>query len=212
MATQGYGPQGSGAPPPTLAGKFAPAQGYPEIIAITAIPGMTAQSQIGPPEVKFRLVDGRAWYVPPAVADEIYRLRIAPNQQFEVVKFGRMKHELRITPIQPRLNGNGAALTTPQPAATRSQQQHTTYPTPNRTPDAGPLPAWDEQNEQPAPAKTAPALTQSGRMMACFLAAIDAIAGAQTYADRRGLKVTFGPENVTSAALSCYINECKGGR
>lgn len=52
----------------------------------------------------------------------------------------------------------------------------------------------------------------SARMMGCFMAAIDAVAEAQTFADRRGLKVTFTSEDVRACALTCYINECKGVR
>lgn len=54
--------------------------------------------------------------------------------------------------------------------------------------------------------------TMQSRMMACFMAAIDAVAEAQSYADRRGLKVTFTSEDVRSCAISCYIQCGKEGR
>jgi hypothetical protein len=53
--------------------------------------------------------------------------------------------------------------------------------------------------------------SQSSKLMSCFLSAIDAVSEAQAYATRKGLGITFSSENVTSAALSCYINECKNG-
>jgi hypothetical protein len=62
------------------------------------------------------------------------------------------------------------------------------------------------------PATIAPELTESARMMSCFMAAIDAVAEAQVYATRKGLGITFSSCNITSTALSCYINECKSGR
>ena len=49
-------------------------------------------------------------------------------------------------------------------------------------------------------------------MMACFMTAIDSVAEAQQYADRRGLKVTFTSEDVRSVAISCYIQCAKEGR
>jgi hypothetical protein len=46
----------------------------------------------------------------------------------------------------------------------------------------------------------------AARLMSCYMASIDAISEAQAYADRRGLKVTFGSEDVRATAISCYIN------
>ncbi|HEV8500421.1 MAG TPA: hypothetical protein VGR63_02505 [Casimicrobiaceae bacterium] len=45
----------------------------------------------------------------------------------------------------------------------------------------------------------------AARLMSCYMASIDAISEAQAYADRRGLKVTFGPEDVRATAISAYI-------
>jgi hypothetical protein len=51
----------------------------------------------------------------------------------------------------------------------------------------------------------------SSKLMACFMSALDAVNEAQTYARNKGIGITFSSDNVTSAALSCYINECRNG-
>jgi hypothetical protein len=52
-----------------------------------------------------------------------------------------------------------------------------------------------------APAKP----TAAHQLMGSFMAAIDAIAEAQAYCDRRGLKVTFTSEDVRATAISAFI-------
>lgn len=181
--------------------KFNPTLGLPEIVAIAALPGQTRQSQFGGPEVMFQLTDGRPWYVPSAVADEIYKARINPRQQIEVMKVGRMKHELRITPLQAHLGGPGAVVkTTPDPAAARTEQQQQ-YKSPNHTAPPAEHPAPPNTTMRPAAACMASAM----------MAAVDAIIETQAYATRKGLGLTFGEESIRAIGLSIYINECKGG-
>lgn len=60
----------------------------------------------------------------------------------------------------------------------------------------------------PGAARITPA---AARLCASFMAAIDAVGEAQTYADRRGLKITFTSEDVRSTAISCYISACREG-
>jgi hypothetical protein len=50
------------------------------------------------------------------------------------------------------------------------------------------------------------------RMMGSLAAAIDAIAEAQDYATRKGLRITFTGEDVRAVANCLYIDACKGGR
>ena len=124
MATTAYTPQNGTAQRP---GKFNPAQGLPEIVAIATLPGEMKTSEFGPPEVRFQLTDGRPWYVQQMTADEI-NARIAPHQQFEVLKFGRNKTDLRITPL---------------PANLGYRLQHTSlhrHPSPPRLRRGSPLP------------------------------------------------------------------------
>jgi hypothetical protein len=181
MSTQPYTPQPGGLP---RNGKFAPTLNAPEIIAIAAIPGEMAPSEFGPSEVRYRLVDGRSWYVPQIIADEL-NARVAARQQFEVLRFGRGKTDLRIVPLPP------FEAPAPPPA----------YVAPPAQPPA-----------QTSAAPVAP-VAQPSKLMACFMQAIDAVAESQTYADRRGLKVTFTSEDVRAVAISCWI-ACsrEGGR
>lgn len=182
---------------PGAAGKFNPTMGLAEIVAIANIPGETAQSNFGGPEVKFRLVDGRAWYVPPAIADEIYRARIAPRQQIEVLKVGRAKHEMRIVGLQANLSGNGAALTTPQPEALRRTEEQANYTSPNNT---------------PAPATIAPTTTTGGKLLAAYMLSIDTLLESQTYAKRKGLELAITCEDVRCLAATIYIDSKGGSR
>jgi hypothetical protein len=46
--------------------------------------------------------------------------------------------------------------------------------------------------------------------MACFMAAIDAVAEAQTYCGRKGLGITFNSEDIRATAISCWIS-CRDG-
>jgi len=178
MATQMQQPQTNG----TRNGKFVPTQGIAEIIALAAVPGEMAPSEFGPSEVRYRLTDGRTWYVPQVIADEV-NIRIAARQQFEVLKFGRNKTDLRLTPL-PAFQ---------QPAA--------------------PPPAPVPPPVAPPPSAAAPAATAvTSKLMGCFMAAIDSIREAQAYADRSGLKVTFTSEDVRSTAIACWISACKEGR
>jgi hypothetical protein len=178
MSTQPYSPQPGALP---RSGKFTPAQGAAEIVAIAAIPGEMAPSEFGPSEVRYRLVDGRSWYVPQIIADEL-NARVAPRQQFEVLRFGRGKTDLRIVPLPPfEAPAPPPAQLAPQPPA------------------------------QPPMQTNAAPVAQPSKLMACFMQAIDAVAESQTYADRRGLKVTFTSEDVRAVAISCWIDSCRNG-
>jgi hypothetical protein len=190
MATA-YTPQ-PGAPPAFP--KFEPSY-VPEIIAFANLPGEPAPSIKGAPQVKFRLLNGRPWYAEISTADEIYRLGIVPRQQVEVVKFGRMKHEVRVTPLDAHSglsqNGTGTAPPAPVPNSHYTSPQHNPPP---------PAPA-DPEGMRPAAACMASAM----------MAAVDAAIETQAYAQRKGLGVTFSEESIRCIGLSIYISACKGG-
>jgi hypothetical protein len=206
LSTQAYYAQPGAPPPAARPAKFSPIQGLAEIIAISQIPGENAPSQIGGPEVKFRLVDGRAWYVPPAVADDIYRQRIQPRQQIEVLKFGRMKHEVRIVGLQANL-GNGSAPSPPhQPADV--QQDTTAYRSPNNTP---PPVAWPADEHQQLASAPAPPLTISGRLWGAYMVAVDTLLETKAYAQRKGLALEVKCEDVRCLAATILIEQSKRG-
>jgi hypothetical protein len=49
-------------------------------------------------------------------------------------------------------------------------------------------------------------------MMAAFAVAVEALAETQSALNRRGLGITLTSDNLTSCALSIFINNCKEGR
>lgn len=70
---------------------------------------------------------------------------------------------------------------------------------------------------EPAPrngqaSQDAPDSSHETAMAECFRRALDAIAEAQEYSNRKALGIAFTSDNVTSAALSAYINELREGK
>jgi hypothetical protein len=54
--------------------------------------------------------------------------------------------------------------------------------------------------------KASPVSTEAQRMMSAMCAAIDALAETQAYATKRGMGITFTPEDVRACGLTIYIN------
>jgi hypothetical protein len=206
MSTQNYAPQNGRPPRPP---KFTPQIGVPYQIAITALPGRLVASEFGPSEVVFDLTNGRPWYVPQIVADTIYGLRIQPDQLFEIMQGGKAKATIQVS----LLGAGSAAETTPptiaqtttsaaQSATSRNGYHNPAPPTPPLPPP--PVPAPPAPPAGPTPAATS-------QLMGCFMQAIDAIQEAQSYANRKGLGITFSSEDVRATAISCWIQCSKGG-
>ena len=193
----------------------------PQVIALQFAEGKVVQSTIpnSPDSVMYTLATppGARTFLPLTAAEMIRRAGIAARTPFEICKVGKDDYRIR------ELGGAGAASTAPRPVS----NNYTNSTAHNHNPDhayrdSAPL-SLNSANHSEAPApqalpslQSAPQHTpqptpQSARMMACFLAAIDAVSEAQAYAKRKGLGITFSSENVTSAALSCYINECRNG-
>jgi hypothetical protein len=173
MSTQGYAPR-----PP----KFAPAVNIPEVVAIATIPGRMVASEYGPSEVVFDLTDGRPWYVPQVIADEIYRAGIGARQQIEVTALGRKKTEVRIVPIQAPI----------QPAPDMRRASAPAY-----------VPAAPDDHQ--------PLMPVTGKFMAAYKAAIDTLVEAKVYAQRQGLAIDIRCEDVRCLAATIMI-DAKGGR
>jgi hypothetical protein len=195
MSTQYTSPQPS-FPPQARPAKFVPGL-IPEIVALAAVPGEGAPSQIGVPEVLFRLVDGRKWYVPPSVADEIYRMGIVARQQLEVTKTGRAKHEVRIVALQahlggaPVVNGAGAYANAPVPNSTT-----TSYTSGQHS-----APAQQAPPDQPVNAK----------FLAAYCVAVDVLLETKAYAQRKGLALEIHCEDIRCLAATLIIDQQKGG-
>lgn len=89
---------------------------------------------------------------------------------------------------------NESQLTTNDPAATASPR--------DRRPRVVAMPAPDGAPEVPAPSP----MQQAGQMMgACLIAAIDALAIAQEYAQQHGLKLQWNEEDVRATGASLFI-------
>jgi hypothetical protein len=173
--------------------------GKPELIALKYSKGTAYEHR-----VMFTTTDNRILYLANDDASRLEQLGIEKETQFFITLVG-------MTGKHPRYEFR--SLTAPEVMAFSPE------PLDNKSEYIGTLQTlappieWppDETCHAESVAK-APELTQSARMMACFMSAIDAVAEAQVYATRKGLGITFSSGNVTSTALSCYINECRGGR
>lgn len=183
----------------------------PEVIAIKYDTPREKTSSIAgrPADWMYTLTDGRMTYLPGKAKIAIERAGVRANQPFEIckVKRGReIEYEIRIM-------AEGAAATAPPAAAapicgttTEHSQHNGANAAPYRQPAAVPaLPPVQQQY-------TGSGEPECAVMMSCFKAALDAVNEAQVYARNKGIGITFSSDNVTSAALSCYINRCKGGR
>jgi hypothetical protein len=184
-------------------------QNVPQVIALQFSEGKIKPSSIpgNPDDMQYALATppGMTAYLPISAAEMIRRAGITARQPFEICKVG--KDDYRIN----TLNGPGRAANAP--VAESQVQGNYTNTSPNHTP-AAPPPANGNGNRPANPVAPPPdhrVTPQATKLMSCFLSAIDAVAEAQTYATRKGLGITFSSENVTSAALSCFINECRNG-
>jgi hypothetical protein len=144
------------------------------------------------------------------VLDQLRALRIAPGEPTRIVKIQTSHNGHRFHVERPNLERQlqdsitlvEAKKIKPEAVTSGAQQAgktNNTQPNGNAAPPAA------------APVTPATPNPASAKMMACFMAAIDAVSEAQAYATRKGLGITFSSENVTSAALSCYINDCRNG-
>jgi hypothetical protein len=194
MGTQNYAPQNGAPPSAPASGIFKPRVGFPEIVALAFDQGKIVTSHLdGSSQVLLTFTDGRRWYVSLFTADRIHEAGILARQQFEVTKLGRGANDWQIVPLPAHPGAASAA----SPAPTHNGNS-SGPPQPERQPAAQPAPSF---TAQPNPA--------SARMMACFLVAIDAIAEAQQNLQRRGIGITLSGDNITSAALSCYISQMR---
>jgi hypothetical protein len=164
-------------------------------LTLTSLEPKDTPSQFGP-EMVFQSTDGPVYlsvFAANQVAKELDELAIRPGDPINIVRRGNSFKVMRGGPPAPPVagspvwsapNGNGGG---------------------NHAGNGPGAPAGSG-----TPGTGIPATTQ--KLMACFMSALEAVAEAQAFASRKGLGITFTSDNVTSAALSCYINECKGGR
>jgi len=177
--------------------------GVPRTLGFKA-PGKNVPSKVGDPQVCFATIAGDSVYLDEAPAGDIERemrsLGIAYGEEFRLTR-AKTSH--------------GGSRFVVERASGRDSGGHNV---PERHSDAYEQ-RFSEPVQRSAPTQVATvatpatvAQTNTVRMMACFLVALDAVNEAQSYAKAKGIGITFTSDNVTSAALSCFINECKGGR
>lgn len=194
-------------------------QGVPEVIALAFTDGKIVNSTIpgAPNQVMFTLTDGRRTFQPLNAADAIRKAGVKPNVAFEITKKGRsfLVRNIGVSrnyspELEQSIRNANAVYGVARPMADDEAAKF--YAAPSQ-PIAAPPNGQSNGHAAtpPPPAAPAPLTGHSARMMSCFLVAIDAIAEAQQYANKKGLGMTFTPENITSAALSCYINDCRNG-
>jgi hypothetical protein len=166
-------------------GKFQP-ETHVQVIVLQSAEGKPCASIYkdanGKPKTEylFTLTDGRKWYASEYVAGKLRDIGAQIPIQVVKLEYGRIE----IAPV--------AASPAESPALAP----------PVETPA-------ERTAADVAMNKAQPGNTNTAHMMACFLVALDSIGEAQTYAKRKGIGITFTSDNVTSAALSCYINECR---
>ena len=173
--------------------------GTPELIALKFTKGTEYERR-----VMFTTTDNRILYLANEDARKLAQLGVEKEAKFFIAMIGK-------TGKQPRYDFRSLSA---EEIAAAPKPDHKYEPVDTSNSPAPPIewPKDEPMSTVPLPATMAPALTESARMMACFMSAIDAVAEAQVYATRKGMGITFSSANVTSTALSCYINECKAGR
>jgi len=189
--------------------KFVPALNAPQVVAIAAIPGRLVPSEFGPSEVLFSLVDGRPWYVPQVIADEIYAAGITPRQQIEVTAVGKKKTEVRIVPVQTALPRRP-----PERDYTRELEQsirdargpennwadtlpHVAAPT---TPDYS-----GNGNATALYPQAGPLSPTALRFMGAYKDAVDIMVQTQTYAKSQGILLNVETADVRCLAATIMI-------
>jgi hypothetical protein len=185
----------------------------PERIALKfATPRIVESAMNGRSDAMYTLTDGRVTYLPLQAQSAIEAAGVRAYQPFEIVK-AKVGRE---TEYQIRIMAEGAAATAPT-AMNAPAANATSGPTQPNGNGMNAAPYNPPPAAPPALPPVQPQYTGSGEpecavMMSCFKAALDAVSEAQTYARNKGIGITFTSDNVTSAALSCYISRCKGGR
>jgi hypothetical protein len=167
----------------------------PEIVALQFTTGKEVESNFNGTEVLYSLEDGRSWYVHPSVARKIDALSLGKGEPFEVVKVEAP-------------GGKGFTYDVKHVAHVpqRPQPANAAVPPSSDTRQNG-LPTQVVHTAQQHSSTTA-----AQRMMAALASAVEAIAEAQEYATRKGLRVTFTGEDVRAVANTLYIDAVKGGR
>ena len=195
--------------------------GVPQIACFKWLEGKSVPSQFGE-RAMFTAIDSRKLFVDGEDASDIERgmreLAIRPGEDF--VRLTKVRHarggghSIRVERVaEPDDNAPAwvrDAVPAPPPSReeallekslemARERGAAAFQRTPSRiSPDPAPAPAVPSTNNGDHSVR-------AHQLKGSFLAAIDAIAEAQKYADAQGLKVTFTSDDVRAAAISVFI-------
>jgi hypothetical protein len=199
--------------------------GVPQIACFKWLEGKSVPSQFGE-RAMFTAIDSRKLFVDGEDASDIERgmrdLAIRPGEDF--VRLTKIRHSrggghsIRVERVEDNNAPAWVRDTATAPASRQPSREEALleksvelarergaaafHRAPARiSPEPPPAPATEANNgdHSARPDDTA------RRLMSCFAASIEAITEAQSFADRKGLKVTFTSEDVRATAISAYI-------
>jgi hypothetical protein len=141
--------------------------------------------QVSNGRIMFSTVDGEVFFMDPDDADKIYDLKLQPQEKFRLIRRGNSRtgaiEVSRITPVeQPVVRPAAPVAVMPAyvPETENKQQQ---------------VPQQPQNN------------SLSGIMASSYIAAIDALMIAQSYAESKGLPFRLSMGEVRSAAHCIFI-------
>lgn len=169
----------------------------PEVIALQFAQGKEVESNFNGTEIRYSLADGRSWYVHPSVARKVDALSLGKGEPFEVTKCESGKGK-GFTYQVKHFTPNAAIATNPSPAPQAVQSQRNGTP-----PEVGPL---QQQHSAPSPHTT------GGKLMACFLVAVDSLLEVEAYANSKGMSIQFNAEDIRAVANTMFVQNSKEGR
>jgi hypothetical protein len=175
----------------------------PQNFALKYIEGKPVASRYPGGRVMFTAIDSRKLFLNDEEASEFeHALRDLRVQPADFISVSRITHgrgggySIRVQRVEDTA---GAAPSREVPAPSREEALLAKSVEMARQHGA-------QAFHAPQPAAPAPAApTAAHNLTGSFIAAIDAVAAAQQYADSKGLKVTFTSEDVRACAISCYI-------
>jgi hypothetical protein len=172
----------------------------PEVIALAFTKGKPApQSKFSGPQVMYTLDDGRLWFADLEAAEKVDALSLGKGEPCEVTMcVDRAKNKSYEVRYIDGATAKTATATHPSPAPQAVQSQRNGTP-----PEVGPL---QQQSSAPSPHTT------GGKLMACFLVAVDSLLEVEAYATAKGMNIQFNAEDVRAVANTMFIQNSKDGR
>jgi hypothetical protein len=179
----------------------------PQVIALTFTEGRPVTSpKTRKEQIMFSLTDGSIIFLDPAVARKIDALNLGKGEPFEITKRSGENYDVRYFPAEGQS----------QPAPQSPSQRRLESPLSGTPTEVGPLhqqhsAPCGQSPLQPDARKPSPHTT-GGKLMACFLVAVDSLLEVQAYATAKGMNIQFNSEDVRAVANTMFIQNSKDGR